>query len=80
MLTIGGPESAKTNALLNLTNNQRGSGKIYLYTNDPYEAKYQFSINKRESVALKHYIDQTRKEQKALIVFDDIVADVISNK
>ena len=54
MLTIGGPESAKTNALLNLTNNQRGSGKIYLYTNDPYETKYQFSINKRESVALKH--------------------------
>ena len=31
--------------------------KIYLYTKDPYQAKYQFLINKRENVCLKHYND-----------------------
>ena len=29
--------------------------KIYLYTKDPYEAKYQFLINKRESTGLMHF-------------------------
>ena len=29
--------------------------KIFLYAKDPYEAKYQLLINKRESVGLKHY-------------------------
>ena len=33
-----------------------GSGHIYLYVKDPYEAKYQFLI-KREKVGLKHYND-----------------------
>ena len=28
--------------------------KIYLYAEDPYQAKYQFLINKRESTSLKH--------------------------
>ena len=26
--------------------------KIYLYANKPYEAKYQFSFNKRESTGV----------------------------
>ena len=29
--------------------------KIYLYAEDPYEAKYQLLINKRESTSLKHF-------------------------
>ena len=29
--------------------------KIYLYAKDPYEAKYQSLINKREKIGLKHY-------------------------
>ena len=37
---IGGPESSKTNALLNLINNQLDIDKIYLYAKDPYEEKY----------------------------------------
>ena len=28
---------------------------MYLYPKDPYEAKYQFLINKRESTSLKHF-------------------------
>ena len=27
---------------------------MYLYAKDPYEIKYQFLINKRESIGLKH--------------------------
>ena len=40
--------SGKTNALLNLINNQPDIAKIYLYGKDPYEAKYQYLIKKRE--------------------------------
>ena len=31
--------------------------KVYLHANDPYQAKYQFLINKRESTGLKHFTD-----------------------
>ena len=30
---------------------------IYKYAKDPYEAKYQLLINKRESIELKHLND-----------------------
>ena len=49
ILIIGGSEPGKTNILLNLINNQPDIDKIYLYSKDPYEKKYQFLINKRES-------------------------------
>ena len=48
ILTIGGSGSGKTNVLLNLINNQPNIDKIYLYAKDPYEAKYQYLINRRE--------------------------------
>ena len=54
---VGGSGSEKTNALLNLINNQPDIDKIYLYAKDPYEAKYHYLINKREKVGLDHYDD-----------------------
>ena len=36
ILIIGGSGSGKTNALLNVINNQPDIGKIYLYAKDPY--------------------------------------------
>ena len=42
ILIIGGSGSGKTNALLNLPNNQLDIDKTYLHSKDPYEAKYQF--------------------------------------
>ena len=45
---IGGSGLGKTNVLLNLINNQLDIDKIYLYAKDPYEAKYQYLINKGE--------------------------------
>ena len=89
------------NALLNLINNQPDIDKIYLYAKDPYEAKYQYLINKREKVGLDHFDDpkalieysndmqdvykniddyNLRKKRKVLIVFDDMIADMINNK
>ena len=72
-----------------------------MYAKDPYEAKYQFLINKKENVGLKHFNDPKAfieysnnmhkvyknidkynpdKENNMLIVFDDMIADMIKNK
>ena len=48
---IGGSGSGKTNSLFNLINQQPDIDKIYLYAKDPYEAKYQFLINKEKEQA-----------------------------
>ena len=52
ILIIGGSGPRKTNVLLNLIENQPHIDKIYLYAKDPYEAKCQYLINKRESVGI----------------------------
>ena len=49
ILILGSSGRRKTNALLNLKNNQQVIDKIYLYAKGPYEDKYQYLINKRES-------------------------------
>ena len=72
-----------------------------MYGKDPYETKYQFLINNRESTWLKHFNDpkafieylndmqdvyknideyNAGKERKILIVFDDMITDMINNK
>ena len=72
-----------------------------MYAKDPYEAKYQYLINKREGVGINHFNDPKAfieysndmhdvykniddynpdKENKILIVFDDMIADMINNK
>ena len=57
ILIVGGSGSGKTNALLNLINNQPDIDKIYLYAKDLYETKYQYLISKREKVGLDHFDD-----------------------
>ena len=53
ILIISGSGSGKTNALLELVNDQADIDKICLYAKDPCEAKYQFLIDKREKAGLK---------------------------
>ena len=48
ILKIGGWRWGKTNASLNLINNQPDIDKIYLYAKDLYEDKYQFLIKKKK--------------------------------
>ena len=74
ILIIGGSGSGKINALLNLINNQSDIDKIYLCTKDPYEAKYQFLVNKRESSGLKHFNDP-----KAFTEYSNDMQDVYKN-
>ena len=44
--------------LLNVIENQTYIDKIYLYAKDPYEAKYQYLINKREGVGINYLNDR----------------------
>ena len=101
LLIVGVSESGKTNALLNLINNQPDIDKMYLYAKDPYEAKYQYLIDKSKKVGLDQFNDprpfieysndmqevyknidddNPNKKRKVLIVFDDMIADMINNK
>ena len=57
ILIIDGSGSEKTNLLLNLIENQPDIDKIYLNAEDPYEAKYQYLINKKENVGINHFND-----------------------
>ena len=53
IVIIGCSRSGKTNASLNLINNQPDIDKIYLYAKAPFEAKYKYLTNKHEKVSLK---------------------------
>ena len=71
---VGGSGRGKTNALLNLINNQSDIDEIYLYAKDPYEAKYQYLINKRGKVGLNHFNDP-----KAFMEYSNDTQDVYKN-
>ena len=45
-----------------------------MYAKDPYEAKSQFLINKRESTGIKHFNDH-----KAFIEYSNDMQDVYKN-
>ena len=74
ILIIGGSGSGKTHALLNLINSLLDIDKIDLYAKDPYEAKYQFLINRRESTGLKHF-----NNPKAFTEYSNDMQDVYKN-
>ena len=78
ILIVGGAGSGKTNALLNLINNQPDIDKIYLYAKDPYEVKYQYLIKKREKVGLNHY-EVGLNHHKAFIEYSNGIQEVYQN-
>ena len=59
---------------MNLINNQPDIDKIYLYAKDPYEAKYQCLINKREKVGLDHFNDP-----KTFMDYSNDMQDIYKN-
>ena len=61
--------------LLNLIENQADIiYKIYLYTRDPYDVKYQYLINIREKVGIDHFNDP-----KTVIEHSNDMHDVYKN-
>ena len=101
ILIIGRSGSGKTNALHNLKKKQDDIDKIYLYTKNLSEPKYEFLIKKYEDVGIKYCNDpnafiecsNTRngvseniddcnpsRKRKILIVFDDMIADIMMEK
>ena len=97
IIIIGGSGSGKTNALINLINEQNDIEKIYLYARDLSEPKYEYLIKKREDAGIKHlnnpnaFIECSNmmenindynlvRKRKTIIVFDDMIADIMTNK
>ena len=101
ILIIGGSGSGKTNALLNLKNEQNDINKIYLYARDLNEPKDKILIKERKDAGIKHLNDpnafvecsntmddvyeninnyNSSRKRKSLIVFDEMIADIMTNK
>ena len=74
ILITRGSGSGKTKSQFNLISQQPDIDKIYSYAKDPYKAKYQFLINKRESTGSKHLNDS-----KAFIEYSNNIDDVYKN-
>ena len=87
--------------MLKLINEQRDIDKIYLYSKDLSESKYEHLIKNRENAEIKHlndlkaFIDcsntmndvyenidnyNPNRKRKILIVFDDVIADIMTKK
>ena len=64
-------QDQEKNALLNLINNHLDIDKIYLCAKDPYEAKYQYLIKKRDKVRLDHF-----KDPRAFMEYSNDMQDV----
>ena len=100
-MITGGCGSGKTNAWLNLINEQNDIDKIYLYAKDLRESKYEILIKNCENVGIKHFNDpdsfiegstmmdniyenindyNPSRERKILVVFDDMIADIMTSK
>ena len=96
---IEGSKSGKTNALINLINEQCNIDKIYLYAKDL--RKHEILIKQRENAGIKYFNDPNAfiecsntmddvyeniddynpsRKRKILIVFDDMIADIMTNK
>ena len=75
-LIIGDSGSGKANALLNVINNQPDIDKIY------YDDPKAFTEYSNDMQDVYKNIDEYNidKERKILIVFDDMIADMINNK
>ena len=74
MLIIGPSGSGETNTLLHLIEHYHPIDKIYLYTKDTNEEKYQYLIKKREQAGIKNLNDP-----RAFIEYSNDMNDVLEN-
>ena len=101
IIIIGRSGSGKTNALINLINEQNDIEKIYFYARDLSEPKHEYLVKTREDAGIKHLDNSNAfikcsntmddvyqnindfnsiRKRKKLIVFDDMIADIMGNK
>ena len=80
--------------MLSLIKKQVDVDKIYLYTKDLIEPKYEILIKKRENTRTRQLSDSnsmddiynniyalnSTRKRGILIVFDDLIADIMTNK
>ena len=82
--------------MLNLISHEPDIDKKKIYAKDPHETKYQLLINKRESIYdAKAFIEYSNDmddiyknieeynlntKRKILVIFSDIIVDMLSNK
>ena len=99
IIVIGGSGSRKTNALINLIDEQNDIDKIYLYARGLSKPKYECLIKKHEDAGIKHvnnsnaFIECSNmmvdvyenindcnaiRKRKKLIVFDDMISDIMT--
>ena len=74
ILIISGSGSGKTNALLNLINEEEDIDKLYMYAKDLSEPKYEYLIENRENAGIKHL-----NGSNALIECSNTMNDVYEN-
>ena len=74
IIIIGGSGSGKTNALINLINEQNDIDKIYLYARDLNKPKYKILIKKHKDAGIKHLNDPN-----AFIEFSNTMHNVYEN-
>ena len=75
ILIIGGSGSRKTNALLNLTNEQNDINKVYLYAKDLNKSKYKYLIKKRKDARIKH-LNEPNAFIECLNTMDDVCENI----
>ena len=75
IMIIGGSGSGKTNALLNLINEQDDIDKMYLYAKDLNGPRYEFSIKKRENAGIKH-LDDPNAFNECFDTMDDVYENI----
>ena len=74
IIIIGGSGSGKTNALINVINEQNNIDKIYLYARDLNEPKYEYLIKKRDDEGIKHL-----NNPNAFIECSNTIDDIYEN-
>ena len=74
ILIICASGSGKTNALINLINEQNDIHKVFLYARDFREPKYEYLIKKRKDAGIKHL-----KDPNAFIECSNTMDDVYEN-
>ena len=74
IIITGGSGSGKTNAFINLINEQIDIGKIYLRARDLSKPKYEYLIKKRKDAGIKHV-----NNPNAFIEYSNTMNDVYHN-